>query len=224
MNISKTTIAELNRIQNLVARFILQLPKSVAIAAAYVDGGMKPMDIRIQERTSMFVWKSMKSSDGLLAAVFQAVRNDNTDPWCKAVDLLVQVMGAKAFSGPKRLLKRAMFNYAVSAVLAKKRDFTSLNAMSQPTQWFKLPNYVNDSAAIGVLNRCRAGDTGLGNRRLKSLGIANKQCPLCFRIGLVWKLNEEHVITRCPALDYERTSLGSGRSSIYGHKNSGSAS
>ena len=65
MNISKDTIAELNRIQNVVARFILQLPKSVALAAAYVDGGMKPMDIRIQERTDMFVWKSMKSLDSL---------------------------------------------------------------------------------------------------------------------------------------------------------------
>ena len=166
------------------------------------------MDIRVQERTGMCVWKSMKSSDGLLAAVFQAVRNDITDPWCKAVDLLVQVLGAQAFSGPKMLLKRALFNYAVSAVLARKRDFTSLNAMSQPTQWFKLPYYVNDSAAIGLLNRCRAGDTGLGNRRPNSMGNAFKQCPLCLRNGLVWKLNEEHVITRCPALDYERMSLG----------------
>ena len=208
MNISKTTVTELNRIQNLVARFILQLPKSVATAAAYVDGGMKPMDIRIQERTGMFVWKSMKSSDRLLAAVFQAVRNDNTDPWCRTVDQLVQNLGAKAFTGPKRLLKQAFFNYAVSVVLAKKRDFISLNAMSQPTQWFKLPNYVNDSATIGVLNRCRAGDSGLGNRRPNSLGKAYKQCPLCLRKGLVWKLDEEHVITRCPALDFERNSLG----------------
>ena len=94
---------------------------------------------RIQERTGRFVWKSMKSSDSLVAAVFQAVRNDSTDPWSKAVDLLVQVLGAQAFSGRKMLLKRAMFNYAVSSVLARKRDFTSLNAMSQPTQWFKLP-------------------------------------------------------------------------------------
>ena len=27
-------------------------------------------------------------------------------------------------------------------------------------------------------------------------------------LEMVWKLNEEHVITRCPALDYERKSLG----------------
>ena len=37
---------------------------------------------------------------------------------------------------------------------------------------------------------------------------AYKQRPLCLRNGLQWKLNEEHVITRCPALDYERKSLG----------------
>ena len=40
------------------------------------------------------------------------------------------------------------------------------------------------------------------------MGKAYKQCPLCLRNGLQWKLNEEHVITRCPALDYERKSLG----------------
>ena len=40
------------------------------------------------------------------------------------------------------------------------------------------------------------------------MGKAYKQCPLCLRNGLQWKLNEEHVITRCPALDYERNSLG----------------
>ena len=40
------------------------------------------------------------------------------------------------------------------------------------------------------------------------MGKAYKQCPLCLRNGLQWKLNKEHVITRCPALDYERISLG----------------
>ena len=42
MTLTKATVQELDRIQNIVARFILQLPKSLAIVAGFVDGGMKP--------------------------------------------------------------------------------------------------------------------------------------------------------------------------------------
>ena len=63
MTLTKSTVLELDRIQNMVARFILQLPKSSAMVAAYVDGGMKPMNIRILERTCMFAWRSLRTSD-----------------------------------------------------------------------------------------------------------------------------------------------------------------
>ena len=42
MPLSKSTIAELNCIQNMVARFILPLPKSASLVAGFVGGGMKP--------------------------------------------------------------------------------------------------------------------------------------------------------------------------------------
>ena len=49
MVVSKATVKELDRIQHMVVRFILQLPRSAAMAVGYLDGGMKPMQSRIQE-------------------------------------------------------------------------------------------------------------------------------------------------------------------------------
>ena len=43
MTISKGTVMELNRIQYMVARFVLQLPKSAVMVPGYINAGMKPM-------------------------------------------------------------------------------------------------------------------------------------------------------------------------------------
>ena len=47
MTLTKATVQELDKIQNMVARFILQLPKSAAPVAGFVDGEMKLISIRI---------------------------------------------------------------------------------------------------------------------------------------------------------------------------------
>ena len=105
MTLSKSTIAELNRIQNMVVRFILQLPKSASMVAGFVDGGMKPMDLRVMERTCLFVWKSLRSLDKLLKAVFNAHRNDADDGWNKLVSDYIGLIGAQYCAGRKAQLK-----------------------------------------------------------------------------------------------------------------------
>ena len=79
MTISKTTIAKLNPIQNMIARFILKLLKSASLVSGFTDGGMKPIDLRVMERMCLFVWKSLRSSVKLLKAVFNAIMNDADD-------------------------------------------------------------------------------------------------------------------------------------------------
>ena len=208
MTLTKSTIRDLDKIQNLVARFILQLPKSSSLVAGYCDGGMKPIGIRIQERSSLFAWKSMNSSDRLLKTVFNAVRKDHNDSWNLALVKTMGEVGNSAFEGRKAQLKKALHNHAVATVLAMKQEHTSLSSMPQPKVWFTLASYVNDSPNVGALNRCRAGDSGLGNRRPNELGFSSKVCPLCQRIGKMEKLNEAHVILKCHALNYDRDSLG----------------
>ena len=76
--------------------------------------------------------------------------------------------------------------------------------------WVKLQPHVCDSKAGGLLNRLRAGDAGLGNRRPNIHGSTTKWCPLCLNKGLVSHLSETHVVVSCQAVAYERSASGLG--------------
>ena len=60
------------------------------------------------------------------------------------------------------------------------------------------------------MNRLRAGDAGLGNRRPNIHGSATKWCPLCLSKGIVNHLSEHHVVVSCQAVAYERSKTGLG--------------
>ena len=105
------------------------------------------------------------------------------------------------------VIKKIPFQSCSCVSFSMKRDRSSLNVMSQPKHWFTLPVNVNNSQIIGALNTFRAGDSGLGNRRLNEHGLISKSCPLCLRSGVTIKLDEEHVIMRCQAISFERKSL-----------------
>ena len=78
------------------------------MAVGYLDGGMKPMQSRIQERVCLFVWRAYRSSDPILSKVFDAVRNDPLDAWNKQVMEFIEDIGPLALDGPKRGLKKAL--------------------------------------------------------------------------------------------------------------------
>ena len=61
--------------------------------------------------------------------------------------------------------------------------------------------------SYGVLNKYRAGNSGLGNRLPNKFGSLYNLCPLCLHDGLMMKLNEEHVIASCPVVSYDRDVL-----------------
>ena len=56
MVISKVALDKLDRIQHMVARYILQLPKSSARVAGALDAGLMQMKDRVATRTGLFVW------------------------------------------------------------------------------------------------------------------------------------------------------------------------
>ena len=122
MTTSKGTIMELNRIHNTVSRFVLQLLKSEALAAGYIDAGMKLMQAWIMQRTCLFVWKMMNSSEPLLSNVIEAIRRDHTDIWNLRVSGHMEELGAVSFNGRKVVLKKALFNFVVKEVLVMKQS------------------------------------------------------------------------------------------------------
>ena len=146
MVISKSTMLELERIQNMIARFILRLLRSAATAAGYLDGGIKPIDLRIKEKISLFAWKLEKTSDNILARVYTPIKNDVQDAWNKWVIEYLKEIGLTALRGTKRSQQTAILEHAVANVLEmKKRDCSYLSSMPQPRHWFRLPIHVNDT-------------------------------------------------------------------------------
>ena len=211
MILSNTVIEKLDSIQHQVARFILQLPSSAAKVAGYMEAGFKPMKDRIKERVALYVWEIIhKKRDRILSNVFDAVIGARDDPWARMVGELIAELGADIFDGPKSRLKKRLTEVAIKGVLAQKRLLTSLICMPTPTVWFKLQPHVCDSKAGGLLNRLRAGDAGLGNRRPNIHGSTTKWCPLCLDNGLVNRLSEHHVVVSCQAVAYERSTSGLG--------------
>ena len=211
MVLSNGVIRKLDSIQHQVARFILQLPRSSSRVAGYMDAGFKPMRDRIKERVAVYVWEIMhKKRDPILSSIFDAVIGARDDPWARMVGDLVAELGLDVFEGPKSRLKKRLTETMINGVLEQKRQLVSLNCMPTPQVWFKLQPHVCDSTVGGVLNRLRAGDAGLGNRRPNIHGSSTKWCPLCLNKGIVNRLSEHHVVVSCQAVAYERSATGLG--------------
>ena len=211
MVLSNGVTRKLDSIQHQVARFILQLPSSSSKVAGYMDAGFKPMRDRIKERVAVYVWEIMhKKRDPILSSTFDAVIGARDDPWARMVGELVAELGLDVFEGPKSRLKKRLTETMINGVLEQKRQLVSLNCMPTPRVWFKLQPHVCDSTVGGVLNRLRAGDAGLGNRRPNIHGSSTKWCPLCLNKGIVNRLSEHHVVVSCQAVAYERSATGLG--------------
>jgi len=168
------------------------------------------MKDRIRERVAVYVWDILhKKCDPILTSVFDAATAAH-DPWARMVGDLVSVLGIEAFDGPKSRLKKRLTKVEVQGVLRQKKQFVSLNCMPTPQVWFKLLPHVCDSKAGGLLNKLRAGDAGLGNRRPNIHGSTTKWCPLCLNKELVSHLSEYHVVVSCQAVAYVRSASGLG--------------
>ena len=80
--------------------------------------------------------------------------------------------------------------------------------MAEPEKWFCLNPCINDSKESAIVNRVKAGDDGPGNRRPNHLPLTYKICPWCVSVGILVKLDEQHVILECPGAGYARRMTG----------------
>ena len=210
MVVSKSTLEQLDKIQGAVARFILQLPSSASKVAAYLDAGMKPMNLRIQARQLLFVHAATRpKKDKLVRMVVKSVLADLTDPWTVQVQREIGKLPVRDFfAATKTQVKYIIKHQQIDAIRIMKGSHTSLAWMSEPIVWFTLQPHVNDSPESRTLNRFRAADVGLGNRRPNTWGFKYTNCPLCEEDGNEFKLNEAHVVVICPSVGFERWTRG----------------
>ena len=60
MTISKKMIEELEAVQNLVGRFILQVPSSTSRILAWIHAGLVLTRLRIMMRQANYIWTAVK--------------------------------------------------------------------------------------------------------------------------------------------------------------------
>ena len=164
-------IAELEKIQGAVARFILQLPSSASKVSASMDAGMKPIDLRLKARQLMFVHTvTSPKKEKLVRMVIETVLTDKTDPWTAQVQEEINNLPVRDFfSADRKQIKEIIKQYQINQVHIMKGGYSSQVWMCEPIKWFTLQPHMNDSQESRTLNRFRSADVGLGNRRPKPI-------------------------------------------------------
>ena len=138
-----------------------------------------------------------------------SVLEDTSDPWTAQAQAWTQMVGFSTLAGvSKSRVSTQVELWSTSRIQSMIKDHRSLVALSEPDRWFTIQPHVNDSSQSRILNRFRAADVGLGNRRPNVLGGAYKECPLCLMGGSVSRLDEIHVALVCPAVGFTRRAKG----------------
>ena len=208
LTIKKSTMDELDRIQNMIVRFILQVPAATSRALGWMDAGLMPMKFRIQIKQAGFIWNIVNTKKNpILIKILREMLDYPLDPWTKSwMDIQSQVGNIMNFK-TKKLLIQAITYKAVSYVVGIKTQHATLNAVPQPWDWFRLQVHVNDSRASKTLCQVRGGNAQLGNRYKNRFGKKYEWCPYCATLGVQEKLNEAHVILVCPCVSNQRRSF-----------------
>ena len=208
MVFTKSTLAELERIQCMVGRFILQVPQSTSRVLVWCDAGLMPMEHRIHCRQAVLIWNISRTKNNVvLISVLRHLLESPGDPWVKAWMNIQSDIGIIADFERKQLLVKAMSDRAVKFVIRVLRTHSSMDTLPQPWSWFKLQPYVTDSKASKTLSMVRGGNAQLGNRYKNRYGEVHVWCPLCLLNGTRVRLAESHVILSCPTVARERCRL-----------------
>ena len=208
--ISKKTVEELDRVQNMVGRFILQVPSSTSRTLAWMDAGLVPMLDRIETKQANYIWTAVKNrTNQTIHQILRFLLTRPEDPWVKVWMSIQRDVGILTNFNTRKELNQALIDRSISHVMAVKAEHTTMTVVPQPKNWFKLQSHVTDSFASRTLCCVRAGNTLLGNRFKNRYGQRYDTCPHCRIVRHTRSvLRESHVIFNCPCVSRQRRSLG----------------
>ena len=165
MVFTRKTLAELERIQCMVGRFILQVPAATSRVLVWCDAGLMPMEHRIQSRQALLIWNicKKKNNDRLLA-VLRHLLDAQGDPWFKSWMKIQKDIRLIMEYKRKHVLVKAMADRAVKFVISVLRTHPTMATLPQPWNWFKLQPHVADSKASKTMSMVWGGNAQLGNQ------------------------------------------------------------
>ena len=196
MPLTDSTIAEVERCNTVVGKFILQIPRSSANTAAYIDAGLQPISYLIAEKVLMYASSIMSKSSSYWPKIAMKVNlaDGSLSPYTR---YLLKWKGATgSFGLPPKQIKSSIKRSAINSVLDQnKTTCTSTFAMNSPSphtskSWFRTKSWVTDSGISKIISQFRVCNSGLGNRIPAKNGQFYKLCPLCIK-NSVTALNNE---------------------------------
>ena len=214
MPLTQATIAEVEKCQAQVGKFMLQLPRSSASVSASLDAGLKPVWAVIAERVLLYACDTMKKTGDYWARIAMNLNFESgtQSPYTRYLMKWKTKTNANLLSA--KLIKKSVNEAAIRDVLEQQREHsTTTFAMNPPdpalkVMWFKPKTWVNDSCSTKIIARFRACNASLGNRGPTKDGRFYSLCPLCSADGIDALNNEVHMIIECPKMTQYRNSCG----------------
>ena len=194
--INKGTIDEIDRCQAIIGKFILQVPRSTANVASYLDAGLRPIWSVIAEKVLMYARSTMEKPSTYWPRVAMDEHINLGDESSYSRYLLQWKEKADCYGLNKENIRKALKKAAMKDVLSMiPRCKTTLFAMSTPgssprNPWFNLKPWVSDSGISKIFAEFRCCNAGLGNRGPANNGRRYKLCPLCLKNGRLALNNE----------------------------------
>ena len=131
--ISKKTFEELERVQNMVGRFILQVPSSTSRALAWMDAGLVPMQDRIQAKQANYIWTAVISrTNSTVHKILQFLLAKPENQWVWNWMRIQQDVGIITAYRTRKELNDAFRDRSVSHVMAVKSEHTTMEVVPQP--------------------------------------------------------------------------------------------
>ena len=190
MPLTQATIAEVERCQSQVGRFILQLPRSSAGVASSLDAGLKPVWAVVAEKVLVYANTTMSKARNYWPrmALNMNISLGTKSPYTRYLQKWKNATNASLLSS--KSIKVSVNKAAVDYVLRQQKLVsTTTFAMNPPhdslskSKWFKPKSWVSDSSSSKIIARFRACNTSLGNRGPTKDGQFFSLCPLCAKVG-----------------------------------------
>ena len=165
MVFTKRTIAELESIQCMVGRFILQVLQSTSIVLVWFDAGLMPIEHRIQCREAVLIWKISKTKNNdMLIYVLSVLLESPGDPWVKSWMNLQNDIGVIANYEHKQALVKAMSEKGSQVCYQSAAHPFLYGYTSAALVLVQIQPHVTESKASKTLSMVRGGNAQLGNR------------------------------------------------------------
>ena len=198
--LTQDTIKEVEKCNTAVGKFILQIPRSSANVACYIDAGLKPVSSVIAEKVLMYAHRIMSKPNNYWPkmAMTENLSSGTKSPYTRSLLKIKTESDCLNFSPDQ--IKKSVKAKAITNILDQLRAtsttsfaLSSMGSSCSKLPWFRPKPWVSDSGISRIISSFRTCNSGLGNRGPAKNGQFYKLCPLCLKTGIK-ALNNEVIL------------------------------